>query len=88
MIHICQQSPRYIKIVPSQEHETKRDTTHSYWYIPSAPRENYSLLIVVAVGMMKMATADDSPSGRVPERGLDWFSWIQRPCGGGTSRLG
>ena len=28
------------------------------------------------------------PSDRVPERGLDWFSWIQRPCGGGTSDLG
>src|SRR3990170_2601102 len=29
-----------------------------------------------------------SPSVRVPKRGLDWISWIQRPCGGGTSDLG
>ena len=49
---------------------------------------DYSLLIVVAARMMKMATEDDSPSGRVLERGLDWFSRIQRPCGGGTSDLG
>ena len=38
---------------------------------------DYSLLIVVAAGMTKMAIGDDSPFGRVPERGLDWFSWIQ-----------
>ena len=30
-------------------------------YKPSAPRVDYSLLIVVAAGMMKMATGDDSP---------------------------
>ena len=39
---------------------------------------DYSLLIMVAAGMMKMATGDDPLSGRVPEQGLDWFSWIQR----------
>ena len=33
---------------------------HSYWYKPSAPRVEHSLLIVVAAGMMKMATGDDS----------------------------
>ena len=38
--------------------------------------------------MMKMATDDDSPSDRVQEQGLDWISWIQRPCGGGTSDPG
>ena len=72
----------------SRARERERDQTHSYWYIPSAPRVDYSLLIMVAAGMMKMAIRDDSPSGRVPERGLDWFSWTQRPCGGGTSDLG
>ena len=41
---------------------------------------DYSLLIVVPAGMMKMATGDDSPSGRVLERGLDWFSVLQRPA--------
>ena len=39
----------------------KRDQTHSYWYIPSAPRENYSLPVMESTGMMKMATGDDIP---------------------------
>ena len=43
------------------EHERERDQTHSYWYIPSAPRENYSLLVMESVGMMKMATGDGIP---------------------------
>ena len=55
----------YIKIVPSREHkrehERERDQTHSYMYIPSAPRVNYSLLIMETVGMMKMASSDDFP---------------------------
>ena len=40
-----------------------------------SPRVDYSLLIVVAAGMMKMATGDDlsPPPGRVPERGLVVF---------------
>ena len=29
-----------------------------------------------------------TPSGRVPEQGLDWISWIQRPCSGRTFDLG
>jgi len=45
----------------SREHERERDKTHSYWYKPSAPRVDYAPLIVVAAGMMKMATGDDSP---------------------------
>ena len=49
---------------------------------------DYSLLIVVAAGMMKMATGDDSPFGRVPEWGLDWVSWVQRPYDDGTYDLG
>ena len=50
---------------------------------------DYSLLIVVAAGMMKMATGDDPPpSGRVPERGLDWFSVATKPCGSITYDLG
>ena len=39
---------------------------------------DYSLLIMVAAGMIKMASSDDLPSSRVPERGLDWILWIQR----------
>ena len=41
--------------------ERERDQTHSYWYIPSAPRENYSLLVMEFAGMMKMATGDGFP---------------------------
>ena len=48
--------------------ERERDQTHSYWYIPSAPRVNYSLLVMESAGMMKMATGEGPPpSGRVPE---------------------
>ena len=55
--------------MPNQEHERERDQTHSYWYKPSALRVNYSLLVMETAGMMKMASDDDSPSGRVPEKG-------------------
>ena len=41
--------------------ERERDQTHSYWYIPSAPRVNYSLLVMEIAGMMKMATGEGSP---------------------------
>ena len=47
--------------MPNQEHERERDQTHSYWYIPSAPRENYSLLVMESTGMMKMATEEGLP---------------------------
>src|SRR3954464_10386274 len=47
--------------MPNQEHERERDQTHSYWYIPSALRVNYSLLVMDSAGMMKMATGDGSP---------------------------
>jgi hypothetical protein len=30
-------------------------------YIPSAPRVNYSLLVMETTGMMKMASGDDFP---------------------------
>ena len=49
--------------------ERERDQTHSYWYIPSAPRVNYSLLVMERAGMMNMATGEGfPPSGRV----LEW----------------
>ena len=47
--------------MPNQEHKRERDQTHSYWYIPSAPRVNYSLLVMESAGMMKMATGEGSP---------------------------
>ena len=59
--------------MPNQEHKRDRDQPHSYWYIPSAPRVNYSLLVMESAGMMKMAQVKDPPSGRVPEQGPDWF---------------
>ena len=61
--------------MPNQENERERerDQTHSYWYIPSAPRVNYSLLVMEGAGMMNMATGEGSPSGRVPKQGPDWF---------------
>ena len=39
----------------------EKDQTHSYWYIPSAPRVNYSLLVIESAGMLKMAIGDNSP---------------------------
>ena len=44
-----------------RERERERDQTHSYWYIPSAPRVNYFLLVMESAGMMKMATGEGSP---------------------------
>ena len=67
--------------------ERERDQTHSYWYIPSAPRVNYSLLVMESAGMMKMATVMDSPSGRVPERAPERFLVATEACGGGTPDL-
>ena len=43
---------------------------------------------MVAVGMTKMATGDDSPLRQGVGKGLDWFSVATEPCGGGTSDLG
>ena len=48
---------------------------------------NYSLLIMESAGMMKMATGEGSPSGRVPEQGPDWFLVATEACGGGTPDL-
>ena len=38
--------------------------------------------------MMKMATGDGSPCGRVPEQGPDWFLVATEACSGGTPDLG
>ena len=54
----------------SQEHEREREIKHIATGT-NAPRVDNSLLIMVAAGMMEMATGDDSPSSRVPEQGLD-----------------
>ena len=37
--------------------------------------------------MMKMATGEGSPSGRVPEQGPDWFLVATEACGGVTPDL-
>ena len=73
----------------SQEHERERERLNTYYrYKPSAPRVDYSLLIMVAAGMMKMATGDDSPLRQGARKGLDWFLVAAEPCGSGTSDLG
>ena len=56
--------------------------------MPSAPRVNYSLLIMETAGMMNMATGEGSPSGRVPGRAPERFLVATEACGGGTSDLG
>ena len=38
--------------------------------------------------MMKMATGEGSPSGRVPKQGPDWFLVATEACGAGTPDLG
>ena len=78
----------YINKAHDIDHERERDQAHSDWYKPSAPRVDYSFLVVVAAGMMKMATRDDSLLRQGDEIGLDWFSVATEPCGGGTSDLG
>ena len=76
-----------MKIISSQEHERERDQTHSYWYIPSAPRENYSLLIMESTGMMKIATGEGFPLRQGAGTGLDWLSVATEASGGGTPDL-
>ena len=66
----------------------ERDQTHSYWYKPLAPRVDYSILIVVAAGMMKMATGDDSPLWQGAETGLELFFLNSEASGSGTPDLG
>ena len=44
-----------------RENMREIDQTHSYWYILSASRVNYSLLVMESAGMMKMATGEGSP---------------------------
>ena len=73
--------------MPNQEHERERDQTHGYWYIPSAPRVNYSLLVMESAGMMKMATGEGFPLRQGAGTGLDWFSVATEASGGGTHDL-
>ena len=77
--------------MPNQEHEREtdreRDQTHSYWYIPSAPRENYSLIVMESAGMMKMATGEGFPLRQGAGTGLDWLSVATEASGGGTPDL-
>ena len=65
----------------------ERDQKHSYWYIPSAPRENYSHLVMESTGMMKMATGEGFPLREGAGTGLDWFSVATEASGGGTPDL-
>ena len=67
--------------------ERERDQTHSYWYIPSAPRENYSILTMGSTGMMKMASGEGSPLHQGARTGLVWLSVATEASGGGTPDL-
>ena len=67
--------------------ERERDQTHSYWYIHSAPRKNYSLLVMESTGMMKMATGEGFPLQQGAGTGLDWLSVATEASGGGTADL-
>ena len=62
----------------------ERDQTHSYWYKPSAPRVNYSLLIMENTGMMKMAIGEGFPLRQGAVMDLDWFSVAMEASGDGT----
>ena len=48
---------------------------------------NYSLLGMEIVGMMKMATGEGFPYGRVPERAPERFLVATDACGGRTPDL-
>src|SRR3989337_2575727 len=72
----------------SRTRERERDQTHSYWYISSVPRVNYSLLVMETAGMMKMAAGDDSPLQQGAGMGLDWFFMNSEACGDVTPNLG
>ena len=41
-----------------------------------------------SAGMMNMAIGNDSPTGRVPEQGPDWYLVAIEACGRGTPDLG
>ena len=73
--------------ITSRTRERERDQTHSYWYIPSAPRVNYSLLVMESAGMMKMATGEGCTLRQGARTGLDWFLVATEASGGGTSDL-
>ena len=72
----------------TRERERERDQTHIYWYIPSTPRVNYSLLVMDTAGMMNMASDDDLTLRQGAGMALDWFFMNLEACGGGTPDLG
>ena len=55
--------------------------------IPSASRENYSLLVMESTGMMNMATGEGFPLRQGAGMGLDWFSVATEASGGETPDL-
>ena len=60
---------------------------HSYWYIPSAPRESYSLIVMGGTGVVKMATGEGFPVRQGDGTGLDWFSVATEASGGRSPDL-
>ena len=73
--------------MPNQEQERERDQTHSYWYIPSASRMDYSLLVMESAEMMKMAIGDGSPLRQGAEKDSREVLVATEAYGGGTPDL-
>ena len=48
---------------------------------------NYCILVMDSAGMMKMATGEGSPYGRVPGRAPERFLVPTESCGSGTPDL-
>ena len=74
--------------MPNQEHEREREIKHIATGTYPQPRGgDYSLLVMESTEMMKMATGEGFPSGRVPERAPESFLVATEACGGGTPDL-
>ena len=59
----------------TQEREIKH--IYSYWYKPSAPRVDYSLLIVVAAGMMIPLRQGAGMGSRLIYRAYRALKWLK-----------
>ena len=72
----------------SQEREREREIKHIATGTNPQPEGGLLLIVMVAAGMMKMATGDDFPLRRSAGTGSRLVSVATEPCGGGTSDLG
>ena len=72
----------------TRERERERYQTHIYWYIPSAPRVNYSLLVMETAEMMNTAIGDGFPLRQGAGTGPRLVFHGTDACGDGTPNLG